>query len=100
MTALEMARHYRIAIEFADLGDWGAAELRAEYDPEGPVIRINTRAIARVAEVRGEAFVATAIGHEIYHHRERIGELPRLRDAVAREAAADAFGRELSAAKR
>ena len=30
-------------------------------------------------------FVALAVGHELYHHRERIGEVPTLSDRRARE---------------
>lgn len=77
-----MAAHYGVRVSFADLGDWGRVELIAEYDPDGPVIRVNTRAAAVVDH---------AIAHELYHHREAIGEVPRIRDRRAREAAADAY---------
>ena len=40
-----LAREAGVAIELADLGDWGTATLVAEYDPAGPVIRINARAL-------------------------------------------------------
>ncbi len=39
-----------------------------------------------------------AIAHELYHHREAIGEIPRLADRTAREAAADAFAAALVSA--
>jgi hypothetical protein len=99
-----LAAAYGVRIEVADLGDWGRVRLVAEYDPDGPVIRVNRRewsltlrqaqgdvvADDRVAgEDRGE--VEHAIAHELYHHREAIGEIPRLRDRAAREAAADAY---------
>jgi len=41
----ELAKRYGVEIEYADLGDWGVDELRSEYDPEGPVIRVNKRVI-------------------------------------------------------
>ncbi len=64
-----------MAVRFADLGDWGDADLRAEYDPAVPEIRINLRvAEALPADDLGK-FVALAVGHELYHHRERIGEI-------------------------
>jgi hypothetical protein len=40
-----------------------------------------------------------AIAHEMYHHREAIGEIPRLADRAARERAADAFADELLRAR-
>ncbi|HTV92318.1 MAG TPA: ImmA/IrrE family metallo-endopeptidase [Verrucomicrobiae bacterium] len=85
--ALEAARAYGVAVIFADLGDWGASELRSEYDPHGPVIRINDRLRMR------EELVARCIYHELYHHREAIGEVRRQSSRRAREAAADAFAR-------
>ena len=59
-------------IEFTDLGDWGSAELRAEYDPEGrePVIRVNTRVLNALPEPERAAFVVAALAHEFEHHRE------------------------------
>jgi predicted transcriptional regulator len=82
-----MARAYGVAVEFADLGAWGAAELRSEYDPGGPVIRINQRLMMR------DELVALCIYHELYHHREAIGDVRRQGSRRAREAAADAFAR-------
>ena len=93
--AERLAREYGVPVEFADLGEWGGgAELRSEYDPAGPVIRINTRAVA----AHGNAIVALAIGHELYHHREHLGEIPKLPSRAMREAAADAFARTLAGA--
>lgn len=86
MRALELARAYGVAVEVADLGDWGGAQLVAEYDPAGPVIRVHAGALERWE---------LAVAHELYHHRERIGEVPRLRDRAARERAAHAFARDL-----
>jgi len=40
-------------------------------------------------------FVSLAIGHELYHHRERIGEVVVIGDRVAREHAANDFARSL-----
>ena len=95
MSALESARTYGVAVRFADLGDWGSAELRSEYDPAIPEIRINLRLAGTMrARDLGE-FVALAVGHELYHHRERIGEIAVLPDRSSREAAASRFAREL-----
>ncbi|GAC1406580.1 MAG: hypothetical protein NVSMB64_12370 [Candidatus Velthaea sp.] len=89
-----------VRIELADLGDWGAATLVSEYDPDGPAIRINERAIDRYraacgalssCDVRG--FIDLAIAHELYHHREATGQIARLPDRIAREAAAADFAR-------
>jgi hypothetical protein len=96
MSARALARSYGIGIRFADLGEWGSVELRSEYDPAIPEIRINRR-IAR--RLRGHAlceFVAIAIGHELYHHRERIGEIAPVAGRAARESAADRFARALT----
>jgi hypothetical protein len=81
---------YGVRICFADLGDWGRDELRAEYEPGGPEIRVNQR-LART-------LVPVAIAHELYHHLEAIGEIARLPSREAREDAADAFARDLVAA--
>jgi hypothetical protein len=77
-----LAAAYGLRIERAYLGDWGTVRLVAEYDPAGPTIRVDTR-------VRGD--VELAIAHELYHHREAIGEVPRIANRAAREAAADAY---------
>ena len=79
-------------IEIADLGDWGAAELRSEYDPEGPVIRVNARVVERLPEDQRAAFLARAIAHEYYHHLEHSGKIPVIADRAAREVAASSFG--------
>jgi hypothetical protein len=81
-----LAAAYGVRIEIADLGDWGGARLIAEYDPEGPTIRLNARELAA-----GGPEADRAIAHELYHHREAIGEVARVRDHLARERAADAF---------
>ena len=95
-----LAGTYGIRIEMDDLGDWGLTMLVSEYDPEGPVIRINERAIERLHATLGEAsscevraLIDVAIAHEIYPHREHVGEVERLPKHEAREAAADAFAR-------
>ena len=95
MTPLELARSYGIGVRFADLGDWGDAELRSEYDPTIPEIRLNVRYAAALSPPELGEFVALAIGHELYHHRETIAEMPVLHDRRAREDAAAAFAAEL-----
>jgi hypothetical protein len=94
-TALALARSYGVAVRFAELGDWGGAELRSEYDPALPEIRLNLAVAARLSAAELGEFVALAVGHELYHHREAIREVPRLRDRAARESAADGFARAL-----
>ncbi|MDP9018923.1 MAG: hypothetical protein M3N19_11470 [Candidatus Eremiobacteraeota bacterium] len=91
----KMARDYGVDVEYADLGDWGMDELRSEYDPSGPKIRINKRVIEHLRNDEIGEFIAFAIGHELYHHREHKGEIAHLADRKAREVAADDFAREL-----
>ena len=93
--AIEMARQYGIAIRFADLGDWGLDELRSEYDPHGPEIRLNVRIAEQLSPEELGEFVTLAVGHELYHHLERIGEIVVDSDRVAREHAANDFARGL-----
>ncbi len=95
MNALALALHYGVPISLDDLGDWGASELYSEYDPNGPAIRVNARVAQALPERERDAFVLTAVGHEIYHHRERLGEVRIIAERVAREAAADAYARAL-----
>jgi hypothetical protein len=96
VTARALARSYGIGIRFADLGDWGSVELRSEYDPAVPEIRINRRVAERLRGHALREFVAIAIGHELYHHRERIGEIAAIPSRAARESAADRFARALA----
>ncbi|MFY9663762.1 MAG: hypothetical protein WAK19_04845 [Candidatus Cybelea sp.] len=96
-SALERARAYGVTIRFAELGDWGRDELRSEYDPAVPEIRLNVAIAAALSIQELGEFVALAVGHELYHHRECIAEVPTLSDRGAREAAADDFARGLLA---
>lgn len=93
--ALAAARAYGVAVRFADLGDWGRNELRAEYDPAIPEIRLNIRVASFLPSAKLGEFVALAVGHELYHHREQIGEIAVIADRGAREAAASGFARKL-----
>lgn len=95
ITALQLAREYGVEVEFADLGDWGIDELRSEYDPKGPKIRINVRVAEQMTPPELGEFVTFTVGHELYHHREAIGEIPRLDERKAREIAANDFARKL-----
>ena len=94
-SALKLARDYGVDIFFADLGDWGIDELRSEYDPKGPVIRINIRVAEQMTAAELGEFVAFSVGHELYHHREHIGEIDMLPERKDREIAANAFSRRL-----
>ncbi len=87
----DAARAYGVRVALDDLGDWGTAALVAEYDPAGPTIRVNRRALLQGSSCAVREAIDRAIAHELYHHREAIGEIPRLRDRRERERAADAF---------
>lgn len=93
--ALARARSYGVAVRFADLGDWGADELRSEYDPRGPEIRLNLRVAERLASDELDAFVMQAIAHELYHHRENVGEIVVIADRAQRERAASEYAVDL-----
>ncbi len=97
-----IAAGYRLDIELSDLGDWNALTLISEYDPAGPIVRLNARAIERYRAARGaldsadvRRFIDFAIAHEIYHHREAVGEIPRLATRAQREEAANAYARSI-----
>lgn len=90
-----LAAAYGVRVEIAELGDWGGANLVAEYDPAGPVIRINERALPRGSSCDVREAIDRAIAHELYHHREAIGEVARIAGRAERERAADAFARSL-----
>jgi len=90
-------------VSVEDLGDWGGATLWSEYDAQERAIRINARAIERLREERGSldsctvaAVIDRAIAHEIYHHREAIGEIARIPAGSVREAAAHAYAAALT----
>lgn len=90
-----MAREYGIQIAYADLGDWGVDELRSEYDPAGPTIRINMRILEELPIEEVGEFVSFAVGHELYHHREARGEIEKIPEPKRREIAANDFARSL-----
>ncbi len=94
-TALKLAREYGVQVLFADLGDWGIDELRSEYDPSGPAIRINSRVAEQMSPTELGEFVVLTVGHELYHHREAIGEVVKLHQRKDRELAANDFARRL-----
>lgn len=91
-----LAASYGVRIELADLGGWGSVHIVAEYDPAGPVIRVNTRRLRQDEPSR--SWLDRVIAHELYHHREAIGEIARISARAAREAAADAYADALIAA--
>jgi hypothetical protein len=83
-----VARERGIAIELADLGEWGDATLVSEYDPAGPVIRVNTRAIPAGSSCDVREHIDRAVLHELYHHAEACGAIARVDGHKARERAA------------
>ena len=85
-----------VQITFDDLGDWTPATLISEYDPAGPFIRINVRALERLCgddPAARSALINEAIAHELYHHREAIGDVARCKSHTARERAAREYAR-------
>jgi hypothetical protein len=101
------AAAYGLTIERIDLGAWGdRVTLVAEYDGRARRIRINERALAAYRRTRSgdlsaadiAAFLDRVVAHELYHHREAIGEIARLPSRAQREVAAEAFAREESPA--
>ncbi|MBV8244825.1 MAG: hypothetical protein JOZ38_02785 [Candidatus Eremiobacteraeota bacterium] len=90
---LAIVREENIAIECADLGAWSPHELRAEYDPSGPAIRLNSRVLTHLPPEEVQRFITQAVAHELYHHFERTGMQTRLLSRREREAAAEAFAR-------
>lgn len=96
-----LARAARLAVEVADLGDWGAAALISEYDAASGVIRVNRRALEREEALRGARARAElfrrAIAHELYHHAVAAGAIVPRRHRTDDERAADAFAAVLSA---
>ncbi len=90
-----IAAAYGVRIELSDLGRWGDTTLVSEYDPDGPVIRINEHALPHGSSCDVREVIDRAIAHELYHHREAIGEIDRIPDRTARERAADAFAEQL-----
>ncbi|MBV8373349.1 MAG: hypothetical protein JOY69_08830 [Candidatus Eremiobacteraeota bacterium] len=96
IAAFRLLARYGVSVAFADLGTWGSAELRSEYDPCGPAIRLNARVAARLGPDEFTRFVATAIGHELYHHRECIGEIGVIANRTERERAAERFALDLA----
>ena len=87
------ANEFGVAIVLADLGEWNThAQLNSEYDPTVPAIRINERVLSRIPTRDGQIEFATrAVGHELYHHFEHLGEVCRFRDRYTRERIADEF---------
>jgi hypothetical protein len=82
------ARERGIGIELADLGSWGDATLVSEYDPDGPVIRINSQALPAGSSCEVREHIDRAVAHELYHHEEASGAIERLPCSKARERAA------------
>jgi hypothetical protein len=96
-----LARGARLAVEVADLGDWGAAALISEYDAARRVIRVNRRVLGREEALRGPRARAElfrrAIAHELYHHAVATGAIVPRRNRADDERAADAFAAALCA---
>jgi len=81
-----LAAAHGVRVELVPLGDWGSVRLIAEYDPDGPTIRVDAATLRD-----DEGAIERAIAHELYHHLEATGAVVRIAARGAREAAADAF---------
>jgi len=83
-----LCAEHGVSVRFAHLGSWGGvAELRSEYDPTLREIVVNCSTAPNL--------VAHAIAHELYHHREAMGEIARLPHRAERERAANAYAATL-----
>jgi len=73
--------------------EFGAAarSIAAEYDPRARAIRVSARLLAAPGDAGG--VLAACVAHEIYHHLEFLGRVPRAGSAREREARADAYAR-------
>ena len=61
--------------------------------------RVNERALPQTSSCDVRDAIDRAIAHELYHHREAVGEIVRIGDRTARERAADAFADTLVRAR-
>ena len=75
--ALRLARAYGVAVSFADLGDWGTANCDRNTIRAVRRFASTLRVARRLSGTALREFVALAIAHELYHHREHIGEIAR-----------------------
>jgi hypothetical protein len=91
MSVVRRARGLGAHIEIADFGAWSG--LYAEYDGRAGVIRVSARHLRALRGARRRRFFVRAVAHELYHHLERLGRVPRLRSRAQREAAAERFAR-------
>ncbi len=92
-----LARRYGLKVRLSDLGDWTTCELRSEYDARLHEIRLNRRVAARLRGEELRAFIEQAVAHELYHHREAIGEISTLPTRAQRETAANLYARDVVA---
>ena len=88
---------YGVKVVFSDLGIYSGHELRSEFDPSEPAIRINARLIGAMTPEQRGRFIAHAIGHELFHYFEHRGEIPTSRNRKAREEFANGFAQTLIA---
>ena len=82
-----------IVISFEDLGACREFELRSEFDPTGPAIRINTRILNKMEALEAQQFVTHAIAHELYHFLEYCGRVQRSTKRSVSERRAEEFAR-------
>ena len=90
---IALARAHHINVVFADLGRYEGHELRSEFDPSEPMIRINARLVDVMKPEQADRFIAQAIAHELFHYLEHRGEIRAAQNRKLRERLADRFAR-------
>ncbi len=91
-----LARAHGVNVVLTNLGMYSGFELRSEFDPSGPAIRVNSSLIRAMHADEADLFVARAIAHEFYHyleHRATVDRSPR----STREQRAERFAQTLIA---
>lgn len=94
---LALAQRYGIDVVFCDLGVYSNCELRSEFDPTEPSIRVNARLTEALSQDDAQRFIQHAIAHELYHYFEHRGVVHRAKARAQREQNAERFARRLSA---
>jgi hypothetical protein len=89
-----LGRRRRFPARHRDGPPTGAADRRRRR-----LIRVNARVFDRPNAGVANGALEHAIAHELYHHREAIGEIARLPERRARERAADAFAEACAGAR-
>jgi predicted signal transduction protein with EAL and GGDEF domain len=94
---LDDARAAGLRVEVAELGSWSPVVLVSEYDRAAATIRVSASVVQAVLRAGGEdaaeAFMRSAVAHELYHHDVAARGHTRPCDRRTIEADAHAFAR-------